>query len=125
MSKETPPPKGIGKMDILHTREGEPDILLHDKETDIEPALRNLVGKRLSRAGETTDTVSLPHPFPERNGGSLTGGGGGQTFAAEDLPPGTRVIEEPDSDWGSSEHAPSRLTVIVGADGTISHVFTG
>lgn len=49
----------MDKMDTLHTEPGEPDVLLHDKETDIEPALRNLVGKKLSDS-ETTDTVRLP-----------------------------------------------------------------
>ena len=49
----------MDKMDTLHTAEGEPDVLLHDTETDIEPAIRNLVGKKLSE-GETNDTVGLP-----------------------------------------------------------------
>ncbi|KAL2106028.1 hypothetical protein VUR80DRAFT_7394 [Thermomyces stellatus] len=87
--------------DTLRTQPGEPDVLLHDKETDIEPAMRNLIGKKLSDT-ETTDT----------------------TFAREDLPPGTRIIQA-SGKWATTEHAPSRLTVVVGDDGTVSHVFTG
>lgn len=49
----------MDNMNTLRTREGEPDVLLHDKETDIEPAVRNLVGKKLSDT-ETTDTVRIP-----------------------------------------------------------------
>lgn len=45
-------------MDTLPTAEGEPDVLLHHKETDIEPAVQNLVGKKLCEGeGETNDTV--------------------------------------------------------------------
>lgn len=53
----------MDNMDTLHTAEGEPDVLLHDKETDIEPAVRSLVGKKLSE-GETNDTVGLASPSP-------------------------------------------------------------
>lgn len=52
-------------MDTLPTAEGEPDVLLHHQETDIEPAVRNLVGKKLCEGeGETNDTVGIPITFP-------------------------------------------------------------
>ena len=47
-----------------------------------------------------------------------------QTFSRDDLPPGTRIIKAPGK-WATTEHAPSRLTVVVDDDGTVSHVFTG
>ena len=45
----------------VFTNERGEDFVFHDKETDIEPALRNLVGKKLSDT-ETTDTVCPPRP---------------------------------------------------------------
>lgn len=117
--------------DTLRTQPGEPDVLLHDKETDIEPAMRNLIGKKLSDT-ETTDTVwraPFQPPVPPRFlwpeiSEIANVWGIGKTFAREDLPPGTRIIQA-SGKWATTEHAPSRLTVVVGDDGTVSHVFTG
>ncbi|SPO04083.1 uncharacterized protein DNG_06766 [Cephalotrichum gorgonifer] len=91
------------EMDAGRSRGDEqPEALMkHDSETDIGPAVRSLVGKELCD-GETTET----------------------TFAKDDLPPGTRIIHAPGG-WANAEHAPSRLTVIVGDDGKVTHVFTG
>lgn len=59
-----------------------------------------------------------------RRGAQEANAGSVQMFSMDDLPPGTRIIRAPGK-WATTEHAPSRLTVVVGEDGTVSHVFTG